>query len=366
VSGDINIGRTGTGTLAAQNGGKLSGLNGTVGTFTGSAGMVRVEGEGSSWTSSGDLTVGGDSTAAGGSGEVNILDNGIVEVGGTLKLWDQGRVNLDGGELRLKALPSGPGVFDWNAGRLTFTADQAMDTFTIAENGTLDLENVFLHAVNKLDFSRNSELDLNQGRLIHTSSQLQMSAGNRVTGAGDLFTGHAGLNLGQGGELAGSGAGLDLCGDLYGSGTVGNATVYGDVYVGNSPGIMEFTGVEFRSSTLYMEIAGSGQAGVDYDQVIFNGEIDLTGVVLNILFLDDFVPEFHDSFNLFDFDNATVTGLFKEIVLPGFDEGLAWDTSNLYTLGSLDVKAAPIPGPVWLLATGLIGLAGIRRKSMKG
>ncbi|WP_207683794.1 VPLPA-CTERM sorting domain-containing protein [Desulfonema magnum] len=36
-----------------------------------------------------------------------------------------------------------------------------------------------------------------------------------------------------------------------------------------------------------------------------------------------------------------------------------------YNQGNVNVSAFPIPGAVWLLGSGLIGLAGIRRKVKK-
>ncbi len=41
-------------------------------------------------------------------------------------------------------------------------------------------------------------------------------------------------------------------------------------------------GVVSASTTLFMGLADNGEAGVDYDQVVFTGLIGLTGVSLEV------------------------------------------------------------------------------------
>ncbi|MBW1800712.1 MAG: hypothetical protein JRJ85_08275, partial [Deltaproteobacteria bacterium] len=367
------VGKYGTGTLTVQNGGRVSNTYGDVGRHSGADGTVTVDGTGSLWDNSGSVYVGGNSTATGGTGVLNIRNGSLVEVTDTLKLWDQGRVNLDGGELRVGTFEiDDPGIFNWISGRLTLMENNTWGDFTVDRDQILGfdystltmLSDASLFTLGELDLSNNSTLVLDGGQLIQNLRRLDLGQSGRITGEGEIFTGHAGLDLGQGGELAGSDDGLTLWGNLYGSGAVSNTTIYGDVYVGNSPGTMAMTDVDFSSSsTLFMELAESEVPGTDYDRILFSGDIDFSGVVMEVLLLEGFIPDLYDSFALFDFSSATVSGHFEEILLPGLDPGLFWDTSEFYNLGTLEVSSAvPLPASVWLFVFGLIGLIGFRRK----
>lgn len=61
-------------------------------------------GMGSKWINNGSLYIGGNNTQAGGTGTVNISENGLVNVTGTTKQWARGTVNLDGGILSTDTL----------------------------------------------------------------------------------------------------------------------------------------------------------------------------------------------------------------------------------------------------------------------
>ncbi len=73
-SGDLSVGNSGTGTLTIRNGGTVSNTGlGYLGNNAGSTGTVTVDGAGSTWTNSGDLVV-GDS----GTGTLTIQNGGAV------------------------------------------------------------------------------------------------------------------------------------------------------------------------------------------------------------------------------------------------------------------------------------------------
>jgi T5SS/PEP-CTERM-associated repeat protein len=68
-----------------------------------STGIVTVNGEGSEWTSSQGLIIGGNTGSAGGNGQLYIQNHGRVRLGSALsspldvglKVWNNGRVYLD-------------------------------------------------------------------------------------------------------------------------------------------------------------------------------------------------------------------------------------------------------------------------------
>jgi len=68
---------------------------------------------------SNSLYVGGSDTAAGGTGTLNISDNGQLSVGGTLKLWNQGTLNLSGGAVTTHSFDnSAGGTINFTGGSL--------------------------------------------------------------------------------------------------------------------------------------------------------------------------------------------------------------------------------------------------------
>lgn len=82
-------------------------------------------------------------------------------------------------------------------------------------------------------------------------------------------------------------------------------------------------------------------------------------VLVNLL--DGFVPQLGNGFSLFSFANAPgATGAL--LTLPGLADGLAWDSSTLFTDGWLRVAAVPEPASGALLLAGLAGAWLARRR----
>ena len=100
--------------------------------------------------------------------------------------------------------------------------------------------------------------------------------------------------------------------------------------------------------TTFMQLGGK-HAGAS-DRIILEGGTTLDGA-LNVALLASFAPHKGDMFDLFD---GTMNGTFQAVNLPELRHGLAWDTTRLYTDGTVTV----VPEPVSLVA-GLVGLACI-------
>lgn len=100
---------------------------------------------------------------------------------------------------------------------------------------------------------------------------------------------------------------------------------------------------------------GAAQPGL-FDSLQLIGLLKLQGGDLIISFTGDQALHLGDQFDLIDWNG--ITGQFGQLVLPTLGEGLAWDTSQLYTQGVLAVQAVPEPATfaLNLLGLGLIGL----------
>ncbi|PYJ00736.1 MAG: hypothetical protein DMF00_07000 [Verrucomicrobia bacterium] len=78
--GAINVGEGGTGTLNITKGGTASDSDATVGSGSGSTGMVLLDGPGSTWSNDGAITIGENAKA---TGTLTISNGGTVSSGGT-------------------------------------------------------------------------------------------------------------------------------------------------------------------------------------------------------------------------------------------------------------------------------------------
>jgi hypothetical protein len=144
------------------------------------------------------------------------------------------------------------------------------------------------------------------------------------------------------------------------SGTTGTGTVYieGDLTPGHSPAAVLFEGdlVLGTAARLVAELGGM-QPGSQYDTVAFGGRAALAGT-LDVDLLGGFQPQAGQTFDILDFDPEDLSGRFSAFDLPDLGGGLSWDTSNLYTTGTITV----IPEPTTLVLLALGGLALIRRR----
>jgi hypothetical protein len=139
-----------------------------------------------------------------------------------------------------------------------------------------------------------------------------------------------------------SGSTVTVFGNYSGDGIAGSADAIhlnGDVAPGFSAGVASFGGnVHFSPSTrLHIEIGGS-MAGTQHDQLRVDGQLALAGT-LSVSLLNGFSPTLGSSFTILDWE--TLAGTFADVELPLLGGSLAWNTSQLYTLGMISVVASP-------------------------
>ncbi|MCX5683816.1 MAG: PEP-CTERM sorting domain-containing protein, partial [Planctomycetota bacterium] len=150
-------------------------------------------------------------------------------------------------------------------------------------------------------------------------------------------------------------------GALTGGGSfTGTGTVYieGDLRPGHSPAVIEFeTDVFFGSRAIVVAELGGNVRGSQYDAMIFGATAALDGD-LAVTLLGGFVPQAGQTFDLFDW--TTLAGTFDAVTLPALPSGLSWDTSDLYSGGSITV--APEPATLALMAMGVAGALLRRRR----
>ena len=155
-----------------------------------------------------------------------------------------------------------------------------------------------------------------------------------------------------------AGCSTTFFGNVTGTGSyTGPGTVYyeGTFSPGSSPAAVTFAGSVVSGSSLatYMELGGLTR-GLQYDAIQVADHLTLSGT-LSVSLINGFVPVAHNSFDLFDW--GTLTGTFSSLNLPSLTSGLTWDTSDLYTTGTLEVVSEGPPAPTGLTVTQQPGLS---------
>jgi len=200
--------------------------------------------------------------------------------------------------------------------------------------GTTDVD---VAAGGTLDF--NNELNLH-GNTLNKNGAGTMSINNRLSTGGGTINVNAGIVGGHG----------VVTGSLNNSG--------GTISPGTSPGVLEISAdyMQGDNAALLVEIGGT-VAGLDHDQLIVEGTAHLAGT-LQVALLDGFLPAAGDTFTVLEF--GALHGTFGDIELPDLSAGRSWDTSALYSGGTLAVVPEPTTGVLVLLALAIIGTC-IRR-----
>jgi fibronectin-binding autotransporter adhesin len=281
-----------------------------------------------------------------------------------------------GGTITSGYSPVGPGSF-------TFGVDNGSGTFSgVLANGS------------------------NPGRYTKAGTGTQILTGaNTYTGgttiaAGTLQIGDGGTSGSISGNITNNGA---LVFDRSGSLTYGNAISGTGTLTKRGPGMLTLTGantfaggttltagtlqlgssganlpdtgaVQVNGGTLALgasvEIIGSltlGSQGAlafdlssagSYERLSAVNGITLSGGTLRLTLDGGYIPSVGAVFDILDW-GGTFSGAFTSLDLPA---GITWNTSNLYTNGTLSVVAIPEPTTVGLLVFGGCFLAGVRRR----
>ncbi|RYG22065.1 PEP-CTERM sorting domain-containing protein, partial [bacterium] len=125
---------------------------------------------------------------------------------------------------------------------------------------------------------------------------------------------------------------------------------------GNSPASIDFDGnLAFGTSNLLTMELGGTALGTEYDHLNVAGNLTFGGDLV-VASINGFSPAWGQSFDLFDFSSSN--GTFASVSLPNLGQGLWWDTSRLYTDGSIQA----VPEPASLAALGLGALALLKRR----
>jgi T5SS/PEP-CTERM-associated repeat protein len=345
----LSVGDEGTadGDLTIDNGAQVSTTAGKVfiaRTGASSQGLIVVqdldESDGSTLTSGNDLIVGGNALASGGTGQLDVNTGGTVDVTGSLSVWYNGTVNLDGGTIKTNDLQLANAVsapfptVNWTTGTFRFKGDRNVNVETLDDllgmaptlvaGQELQVANVAtLSAPLRLNggtLTVGSVLNNNFSNVSFDAGTFNLASANLTVGAGGLFgsslliesdqainvTNQATINAGaelvvaggfSSGELTNEGELVAI--DTTISGPVvnnNNVTVVGTV---DFDGLVSGPGPFFGPGTANFN--GGMAPGASAAEVSFEGSVSLADT--NTLFIEIGGPTLGD-----DYDSLTIAG----------------------------------------------------------
>jgi hypothetical protein len=410
-----------TGTYTGSGGGTVK-LNNT---FEGAA-TFNMPGNLLQWTGGsikGELTNAGTLGIVTGAGSINpgtLNNNGIVNQTDTYQMYNAGILNNNGiykitndSDIGNSAA-AGPVINNSATGTFTKTAgtgtSSVSQTIVFNNQGTVEVlsgkltlgkvtqlsassPNILtggiwnIGAGSELSISSGGNISTNQGKVTldgvgATFTEINSLADNQGTFAiksGRNFTTSSNLlntgtlNIGEGTTLqiksTGNGV-LTNNGAITGKGTIiGTINNSGTMSPGSSPGTMQITGdyVQDHLGILLIELGGTTQ-GNTYDWLKISGTATLDGM-LDIDLYGGFTPNIGDSFTFLTAATLLDGTHFSSYEWAGMDSSY-WDITYDYSadyakltyLGGGATSAVPEPTTLLLVALGLIGMAGFRRK----
>lgn len=355
----LPVSKTGSGTWT------LSGSN----TFTGATTI----GEGVLSVSSINSVVGG--TASSNLGAPVTVPNGTIALGATSTtgaLRYTGTGETTDRVLNLAGTTGGGGVEQSGTGLLKFTSaitatGAGTKTFTLGGStaGTGEIAGAI---VDNLTGTNTTALQkIGTGTWL-VSAANTYSGGTTVNGGvlslgngAALGTGSATVNGGAldlGGQTIANVVSVGTGGSLSGSGTVtGATTLAGAVTPGGSgTGLITLTSASVAStSSIGLQLAGTGTRGVNYDALTVSGVLALDGTVT--VSLNGLTPANGQSFDLIDSTGSidvTSFNVATDLILPALSGGLTWDTSAFATTGVVSIVSGD-PYGAWAAGYGLTG-----------
>jgi hypothetical protein len=401
--GTVNVGTNSVLSFDTQNttgGNETIGGTGTINMHAASA-LFSVEGNGNTATLGAGVTVQGQGTVGQGifnGGNVALVNNGTVNAntsGGTLSIvppanggassvTNNGTFSAgSGGTLNVTATLTNFGGNTLTGGtyRVDGTAGASAMKLTVGNNLGGEIVNNAANIVLNGTNANTGFVDANGNALLsafaanQAGGSLTIDGGYFLAGPGDIA--NAGnVTIGAASTLqAGGGSGnyLQSAGLTQGAGFIaGNVAINGGGITPGSgalPGTLGVTGSYSQASGAVFNAILSAALNSLLD---VSGNVALaTGSSLNIVFASGFAPVAGETFDIMNYALHGLTGEFSNAPTTGFVmDGWNWTIDYAASGGSevvlQAVSAVPLPAGAWLMASGLLSLAGLRRWRGRG
>lgn len=326
----------------------------SVGIGDGTTAIATVQGMDAIWNITDNFVGTLDIGSSGGSGQMHILDGGMVNstwgfVGTSTGFFPgsfgQGQVMISSAD------PLSDDSY-WNVdGYISVGEFGGVGSLTVDDRGHANAGRMFVGMG-----GGTGTVTVNTGGRVELQSTVSTWDGSTIdlTGGGRMLLGLGFINFVPDGTMR-----IGLGGALLGDGLVkGDVEVFGgSIKPGHSPGQLTIDGnlTLDADSVLDIEIGGTGNG--EYDQLQVLGSTVLDGT-LNLIFLPGFSPSAGASFSLNLFPNGGLTGGLTGLTVQGLDPDLELDVdlNQLANGQPLDVNVVLIPEPSTLVLISLLGL----------
>lgn len=383
ASGGLTFG-TGTTTYHLQGGTlQIGGTNGiqATGTYTFDLSGGTIQVTGSNLTTSVNATLANATTTTFDTNSLNATWSGVLSGSGSFTKSGTGTLTLSGNNTY-------SGTTGVNTGTLALGNDNALSTSTalhIGNSGTLAVGTSYAQAGS---LSGSGAVTFNGGALTIGADNTDTAFSGSLSGPGTFGkVGTGTLTLsGTGAETSTIIAGgkvilantsgqsavgtnalsVGTTGTLAGTGLVSSSTsmIQGVLAPGDSTvGSLTFTNALTLANTAILQLNLASASS--YDQLILGGTFTAGGT-LSVDLLNGYTPTAGATFQLFDLTNP-ITGTFGTLNLATLDTGLSWDTSQLYSTGTLAVTTSAVPEPATyalLIGVATLGVVAVRRRKL--
>lgn len=395
----LYVGDSGSGSLTIQNGANVSDVFGYIGHHTNSSGTVTVDGLNSRWQNT-YIFIGDVAGSEGGTGSLSIQNSGQVDTlynilvgsGGTLtvngailradevEMTGSGLLNIQGtNALYLNALevPT-PSYVNLRNSALYVGHGSGAGRFSIRAGQSMEMEGVL-----NVGWDTPAEFMVSDGGLLATTNSGYCYIGQAgggsgtvtLTGTGSSWTSSGSIGVGTNSENGSlsilNEASLSVADvlNIYGKVNINNgllkahhvicqpssvfqsvdSTLQIALINGNLQqdqglldvdwnGLMEITGnLTMNGSITQIEIGGTNPYS-GHDVLKIGGLVHWSGT-LEILPKEAFIPCAGQVFRILDFNLASQSGWFDEILLPELPLPLVWSVDRLYSQGELSISA---------------------------
>ncbi|WKJ91035.1 hypothetical protein QZJ86_02605 [Methylomonas montana] len=291
--------------------------------------------EGTVTWSSGNLNL--NATGSGGSGRIDNASGAVWDSQGNQQVFATAFGDLN----NLAGFPAfnNAGIFRKSGGTSTTTVNT-----TFNNTGTVDVQ---LGTVS-LSGAATANGFTNQGDI-----QVAANAVFETNSSSRDFTNQGTLSGNGTFSVAGSGNRLVNSGQIQAGGD-------------NAVGALA---IDFGNNSTFRQLAG-GVLDFDLASLASFDTISIQGIgssvalsgTLQINSLGGYDPGQSDSFTLMTFNPGSLTGIFDNVVVAGFDPSIHFDVQYLSNSIVIATSAVPLPGSVWFMLSGM-GLLAARRKS---
>ena len=190
------------------------------------------------------------------------------------------------------------------------------------------------------------QMDLKESSSITVSDTMVIDAGGalHIEGSADIQAIRGDVQLMGSGSLTAVAieGNVTVDGSTNARLSVGRVTgnvmlIHGDMVPGNSPGISTIIGDYTQGTNGRLSIEINGTATDAFDQLVVSGTASLGGI-LAVTPLDGYSPAIGDAFTIID--AGSIAGSFDMLVMTPLEGNLRWDTSDLYSTGTIRVAAS--------------------------